>query len=490
MKRKWIVGVLCAIMLICQTSMAYAENTFESNYIYDYWGNAKKSLPAFEYMDVIDTSKTDGIKITSVDDVCYADGRIFTVDATESRVNVFDNTGKFITSIKLIRDKAGKIVVDAASNKQMMLTNPEGIYYDENTDLIYIADTVAERVVVLDGKDYTFVRSITKPENLIGATQFKPSKLIVNREEKIDIVVQGSYEGIVELEKDGSFSRYFGVNKPKVNLLDYFWKSLATDAQKEKMKKTFAPSFCNIDIDSDGMLYAVTFDPSAQNKVFRFNAKGENVLAEDGYFPVTGDLDEQHFSEEDQIPKTSNFVDIAVSDYGVYAVIDKTEGRVFVYDFEGDLLNVFGKSGNLKGDVKNPTAIEWMEDKLLITDKQLGCCYIYKPTEFGKVSLKASENYFFGKWDDAGDKFRESLELNSNYDLAYVGVGRNYLMDDDFDNAKYYLKLGNNREYYSKAYNGYRNIVISENFIWFALVFLLLIFALFYSEYKYNRKND
>ncbi|MFD2505847.1 PknD, partial [Paenibacillus septentrionalis] len=86
----------------------------------------------------------------------------------------------------------------------------------------YIADTGAERIIVLDGTDYHLKRMINKPENMVGATQFKPSKIVVDKDGKISVIVQGSYEGIIEIHNNGSFSRYFGLNKPRVNIIDHF----------------------------------------------------------------------------------------------------------------------------------------------------------------------------------------------------------------------------------------------------------------------------
>lgn len=482
MRYKWAVILTCILGLILPSTSAFAANTFESNYTYDSWGRAKKSLPAFELVNTLDGSNMGEIRLGSVDDVYVSKDRIFLVDSTESRVDVFDTEFNFLTSIKAIRNENGKIVVNKETNKQLMLNKPEGVFYSEAADEIYIADTGAERITVLDGKSYYYKRVIEKPENMIGATQFKPSKLIVDKVGQISVVVQGSYEGILQINGDGTFARYFGLNKPKVNLADYFWKSIATNQQKQKMKKVFAPSFNNVSFDSEGLVFATTYDQSAQDMVFRFNSKGENVLMQDGYFPVIGDL-------RIGIERRSEFIDIAVSDYGVYALLDRNRGRVFLYNYAGDLMNVFNSLGNLKGNVKDPTAIAWLGDKLIVTDKQFGCAFIFQPTEFGQAALDAEKQYYNGKWEAASKDFEETLKLNANYDIAYTGVGRNYLMQDMFDKAMYYFKLGNSHGYYSKAYNEYRNWFIQQNFIWLVIPILLLASALLYSEYRYNRKN-
>ncbi|MBW5445785.1 hypothetical protein GE107_06885 [Cohnella sp. CFH 77786] len=482
MRDKWAAVIAFILCLTLQPAGAYAANTFESNYTYDYWADAVRSLPAFEWVTTLDSGKMGKIKMESVDDVYVSKDRIFLVDSVESRVNVFDSDLRFLLSIKLVKNEHGKFVVDPETNKQLMLNQPEGVFYSDALEELYIADTGAERIIVLDGKTYVYKRTIEKPENMPGVTPFKPSKLVVNKEGKISVVVQGSYEGIVEINRDGSFFRYFGLNKPRVNVADYFWKSIATNQQKEKMKKIFAPSFNNVSIDSEGLIYATTFDSSAKDRVFRFNAKGENVLITYGW-PVIGDL--HYMSEQDY----SRFVDIAVTDYGVYALLDKTRGRVFLYNFEGEIMNIFNSSGNLKGNVRNPTAIAWFGDKLIVADKQFGVAHIFQPTEFGQAALEAEKQYLNGNWESAGKAYQDTLAQNANYEIAYTGVGRNYLMQDLYEEALYYFKLGNSRHYYSKAFAEYRNLFIQQHFIWFVVSFVLLAGALLYSEYRYNRKH-
>ncbi len=482
MRIRWAVVFAIILCLMLPTTGAYAANTFESNYTYDYWGYAKRSLPAYEWVRTLDDSTMGNIKMESVDDVYVSKDRIFLVDSAESRVNVLDREFNLLLSIKLVKNENGKFVVDKDTNKQLVLNQPEGVFYSDALGELYIADTGAERIIVLDGETYFYKRTIVKPENMAGVTQFKPSKLVVNKDGKISVVVQGSYEGIIEINGDGSFLRYFGLNKPRVNAADYFWKTVSTQQQKEKMKKIFAPSFNNVSIDSEGLIYATTYDSSAQDMVFRFNAKGENVLITYGW-PVIGDL---HYRTEQDY---SRFVDIAVSDYGAYALLDKTRGRVFIYNFEGDIINIFNSSGNLKGNVKDPTAIAWLGDQLIVADKQFGLAHIFQPTEFGQAALDAEKQYFNGNWEAAAKAYKATLEQNANYDIAYTGVGRNYLMQDLYEQAMYYFKLGNSRYYYSKAYGEYRNLFVQQHFFWFVFAFVLLAGALFYSEYRYNRKH-
>lgn len=490
MKRKnWkcLGAVLAAAMMLPMTvraSAADGSNVVYDGYTYDYYGNAKESPAAFVLERTITAENLNGTKLSSVDDVCTSrDGRIFFIDSLESRMNILDSDGNYIHSVKLLRNAEGKIALDEDGN-QIMLTNPEGVWVHEQEQEIYIADTGAQRIVVLNLEDYSLKRIIGRPDNLSGNAQFKPSKITVDFANRIYVVVQSSYEGILELTSEGDFSGYYGVNVPFYSFMDYFWKSISSDEQKAQMSKTYAPAFNNITLDGEGFVMAVTYDTSAQEYVFRLNSKGENVLREQENMSVVGDIWSMHSDD-----MGSQFVDIAVTDYGTYALLDRNKGRIFLYDFDGQMLNVFGSTGNLKGEYKNPVSIAWLGDKLVTADKTLKCLYILAPTAFGQAVLDGNESYYFGRWDEALVSFEKAVALNANYEVAYSGIGKNYLMKDDYETAMYYFKLGNNREFYSKAYNGYRGQWMEEHFGIIMTLLLLLVGAVIWSEARYHRSQ-
>lgn len=478
-------AVLCVLAALTSAPSLHAMAADGSSYvydgyIYDFWGDAQECPAAFSLGGIIDSDSMESFDFGSIDDVSTSkDGRIFLADKTSGRVNVFDKDAEFIISLKVLRAADGKIALNE-DGTQISLSAPTGTYYHDKNEELYIADAGNKTLYVLDGLSYQLKKVIGTPENLSGVTEYVPSKVTVDMADRIYVVVQSSYEGIIELNEDGTFSRYFGVNVPGVNLIDFFWKSIATDAQKEKMGKTYAPAFTNVALDSEGFVYAVTNDLSAVDSVFRLNSKGENVLREMGW-DVVGDL---NFTES-----PSSFIDVAVTDYGVYAVLDSTKGRIFLYDYDGQILNIFGGYGKVKGQFSRPTSIAWNGYNLIVTDTDLRCAYVLKPTEFGDVALRASEAYYNGKWDKATELFHECIRWNSNYEVAYIGIGKNHLMKDEYEEAMYYFELGNARTYYSDAFNGYRGELIRDNFWIVAVVFVALVVALVVSEVRYHQKN-
>ncbi len=480
-----VIGAL-AILAAAPLTNAYAADgtAYEyEGYTYDYWGNAQDTPAAFRLATIINDESLVGFTFGSIDDVSTSkDGRIFLCDKLSSRVNIFDETGEFVTSIKVLKTGVGKIALNP-DGSQMSLIEPSGTWYQEKTKELYIADSANKNVYVLDGETYFLNRVLPAPENMTGVTEYAPSKITVDNAGRIYIVVASSYEGIVELNPDGSFSGYYGVNEPRINLVQYFWKSIATDKQKEKMGKTYAPGFTNVALDSEGFVYAVTKETNAATKLFRLNSNGENVIRAEG-FDLIGDL---HLSSNNSTE--SAFIDVSVTDYGVAAVLDETKGRIFLYDFDGNMLNAFGGYGYSKGQFKKPTSLSWLGTNLVVTDTELRCAYILTPTDFGRAALLASEAYYLGQWEKATEFFNECIKLNANYEVAYVGLGKNLLMQDRYEDAMYYFKLGNSRLYYSKAYKGYRGEQIREKFWIFALVFTALMVLLVRSEVKYHKKN-
>ena len=479
--KRFMLLLLAALMLFSSAFAADGSSNVYQGYTYDFFRNIKSTPAPFVLSQVIDSKSVTktGRTIETVTDVATSqDGRIFIVDKVNSIIYVLDENGQYLSFIKNVKDANKKNAQINGQNVQ--LTSPEGVFYHEKADELYICDTGAQRILVLDGKTYAFKRGILRPEDMTGVTEFKPSKVAVDNADRIYVVVQSSYEGIIELNEDGTFSRYFGVNEPQINMIDFLWKSIASDKQKEKMGKTYAPAFNNVTLDGEGFVMAVTSDSASADKVFRLNFAGANVLREMGNTMVIGDLATEN---------PSSFVDIAVKPYGTYALLDKTYGHVFLYNFDGELLCVFGSKGNAVGQFKTPSTIAWLGDKLIIGDADLKCAYIYEPTAFGSALLKAGEAYYNGDWDIATAHFEEVLRLCANLETAYVGIGKNLLMKEDYEGAMYNFKLGNNREFYSKAYKGHRSNVMKENFWVIAVVAVLFIGSVLWSEVRYHQKQ-
>jgi hypothetical protein len=54
--------------------------------------------------------------------------------------------------------------------------------------------------------------------------------------------------------------------------------------------------------------------------------------------------------------------------------------------------------------------------------------------------------------------------MNTNYQLAYVGIGKSLLRQGKYEEAMENFKIGCNQTYYSKAFQGYRDAKLEQYF--------------------------
>ncbi len=81
------------------------------------------------------------------------------------------------------------------------------------------------------------------------------------------------------------------------------------------------------------------------------------------------------------------------------------------------------------------------------------------------------------------------LRQNSNFDMAYSGIGNALFLKGEYEAAMGNFKLGNNRPDYSKAYRLYRKESIEKNFGWIMLGIVLLVISIVYITVKTPEKS-
>ena len=350
--------------------------------------------------------------------------------------------------------------------------NPSGLFVDDDENL-YIADSDHSRIVILSSEG-TFIHSIEKPNSDILPKDFAftPLKVAVDKAGRVYVIAKGIFEGIMQFDAGGAFIGYVGTNKVTPDYGEYFWRMFSTKAQKAQMVLFVPTEFSNVDIDSKGFVYATNIDPGSKEPVKRLNPSGEDVLKRFGYFDVAGDI---RFRT---VVGPSRMIDVKVRENGLYSVLDSSQGKVFTYDHEGDLLYIYGSKGNQRGTLKTPAAIEQMGSSQLVLDRGRANVAVFSPTEYGAAVNKAASLHYTGEDLQAVPAWKEVLKLNANFDLAYIGIGRSLLMEKKNKEAMSYFKLGMDRESYSVAFKRYRREVMKEHFGTFLSTLLLAVVAL------------
>ncbi|MDR0494810.1 MAG: hypothetical protein LBG95_04190 [Treponema sp.] len=348
--------------------------------------------------------------------------------------------------------------------------------FETREGFFYIADTNNQRILKLDG-NWNYVGSVLKPDDeSIGADmEYLPLKVVEDFAGRLFVQARNINKGLLEFDSRGEFAGYMGANKVKVNIVDYIWKILSTQAQKERMDLFIPTEYNNLCLDYEGFVYATNSSGTAE-PVRRLNAMGQNILATNGHaylqggYPV-GDLS---YGNAGGISGPSRFIDVAAFENESYACFDRVRGRIFIYDFQGNLLYAFGGIGNREGCFLQPTALANMGYALYALDSRTAAITRFALTGYGDTINTALSEYRTGRYESSAEEWENVLKMNGNYDLAYIGIGRAALRQGDFKKAMRYYKLKHYRLGYGKAFQFYRKQFMEEN-LWKILLILGLI---------------
>lgn len=411
-------------------------------------------------------------------DLCRADdGRIYIADTGNNRIVVLNREMNKVENIITTFDNNGT---------EDSFNQPYGVCVSENGQ-VYVADSQNRRVVVLE-KDGTLVKIVANPqsESLDDGYVFTPLKVTVDYADRIYVIAQNMFEGIMVFESNGNFSSFFGTIDVKISLWEKFWKRIATKEERSKQQLYIPTEFTGIDIDPDGFVYATNIDSNGEQGVRRLNPRGEDVIKKGENTNVGGDLWTEGSTE---YAGPSQFTDVVYRQNGIYSCLDRKRGRVFTYDHEGNLLYVFGGLGTQEGTFSLPVSVEDIGGKLVVLDATRAQIVSFEETEYGRLINEAVSLRYDGDEAEAVELWRRVLELDENNELANTGIGKAYLTAGDYVNAMKYLKLGMNRDYYSIAYRRYRNGKLTENASYFLTGVLVLIVAWKVVKYIRNKKK-
>ena len=410
---------------------------------------------------------TLGADLSSPEDLVVYEDIIYMVDSNANTLTTVNSNFELIAQrnqFVVSNDYLSTIEEPLEEGNFLTLDSPRGIDVKESG--IYIADTNNYRIVKLN-HNYEVIdifQDIADPT--FDELNFEPSKLTVDASERMYVVARNVYEGILELDSDGSFNRFTGVNPINLNPIEVLRRSLMTEEQLAQLQLYLPTEYTNVNIDHRSFIYATSrpSDGSSEKSIQLINPKGVDVLKRNGYHEPMGDV---HFIEEENTHVQSGpslLADIAWTDNGIYTVLDQRRSRLFTYDKEGNLLYVNGDEGAQSDKFSEGVAIDYLGDDLLVLDRRSNTVIVYGLTEFGEAVNLAVSHHENGRFSEAATVWEEVIKLNTNYEIAYNGIGKYYLRIGEFDTALEYFSLGHDQFYYSKAFQGYRNTIIKENF--------------------------
>ncbi len=432
-----------------------------TRYNYSYHGRVIHSAPGMTYATSFN-AQTLGIALSSPEDFEIYDQHIYLVDSVENHLVVINRDFQVVT--KMTTFMTSDAFYDESGLLEITLRSPFGI--DVKSSGIYIADTGNNRIVKLNHDFHVVALFSEMADNTFDELSFEPIKITVDPTERMYVVARNVYEGIVEVNHDGAFNRFTGVNPIRMTPIEIFRRSLMTEAQLAQLKLYLPTEYTNVSINDRNFIYA-TSKPStnnAENMIQLINPKGVDVIKRNGYHPPMGDVHFTDGSNNYVVTGPSLLVDIASTDYGIYTVLDQKRSRLFTYDSEGNLLYINGDEGAQSDRFADGVAIGYLDDDLLLLDRRSRTMIVYRLTEFGESVNLAIQYHAMGEFDQAADIWKEVIRLNTNYEMAYNGIGKYLLREGLYREAMHYFRLGHDRYYYSKAFRGYRNEIIKANF--------------------------
>lgn len=520
-------AVMAAVTLT--TTVAYADEPY-TGYNYDWWGDPVPSQNGY-VVDQIYTGNDMGAgPLTEPSDMFFSDNEdLFIADtsykaegATDSmkgRIVVTDSDFNLKFTVEsldfsAVQDwydlkeselKSGAITqADYNKYTNPYFNGPTGVYVDtdEGVDTIYVADNANDRVVQfaideIGSDDHKLAVGkvqmvFTRPaSNMYDASiTFNPDKVLVDAAKNVYICIKSITKGAVVYSKEGDFNGYFGANRVEATgevIMNAFWKLIFNREQAKRMRRSVPVEISNFDIDNDNFIYTVTESKTVTTDVLKkLNSAGTNIFTNLGYSDYTfGDYLTKYYRNKTY---TSQITDVDVDKNGVINLLDVATGRVFQYDDECQLLFIFGGLGQQKGTFTTPNAVESLGDKIYVLDGRKASVTVFKQTEFGAIVHNAIALFNKGKYEEAREPWEEAIRRDSNYWLAYIGLGNAYLNEGDYETAMKYFYY-NSKTGYNDAFKSWRMNFIRDNFTLFAVIIILLIIAIYVISSIKNKRR-
>ncbi len=462
-------AAITASMCVVSVSASEAYNPYN----YDRWGDPIASQAGYAADEFIDGIQIGCGEFSEPEDLFIShDDLMYIVDKGNNRIVVTDLEFNLV-DIMTEFNYNGEITT---------LKKPTGIFVDQYTGWIYIADNENERVIKCD-KDGNVDMYFTRPETELYSDDvtYNPNKVVVDKSGNVYVVVKSVTKGAVMFDSNGNFLRFYGANRVEETAevrANAFWNLISTEEQQLRSTKATPVGFTNFDIDDMGFIYTVTESTeTTTDLVKKLNPRGDNILDSlgvDNSFQF-GDISPTYYSI---YAKNSSLNDIDIGPNGELNILDFEHGRIFQYDKECWLLFIMGGIGEQLGTFRSAVAIESYDNHLYVLDARKNGLTVFTRTVFGEIVTEAANLYNDGRYDESLEPWQNVLKYDGNYRRAYIGIGNALLNRFEYEEAMEYFEISISRSRYNKAFEGYRDEWLKANFTWLIVVIIVIIAVL------------
>ncbi len=488
--KKYIKFLVALVLIICFATVSVSAATPYETYTYSYSGAVQISPAAYNPQIKIAEFGEAGI-LKSPNDILYDSKRdlIIIADTGNNRIVVTDKDFNVV-----------KIISEFNNDK---FNEPYGVFVNNDGNL-YVADTKNGRIVIFDQNfEFKKILPTLSADVLPEGFAYTPKSVAVDNADNVYVVSMNTNMGVISLDPDGNFEGFFGAQEVAVNPLETFWRNLMSEEQLDRSESYVSVEYSNITIDKKGFAYVTCSDidryelynavstrssSSAYAPIKKLNPAGTDVLVRNGFFPPVGDIDFNAYKGD---PAPSKIGDVELLENGMYALLDTSKNKIFTYDSNGNLLYAFGGKGEAAGLYNSLTSFTWNDGRFYILDAFDGSVTILERTEYGALLDKVIGYQETMQFEKADELWNTIIAKNNNFDMAYLGLGKIALEQGKYEEAMDYFKIIGDKTYYEKAFKLQREGTLQKiGFLTFAIVIavVLLIVWLISKVGKYNEK--
>jgi tetratricopeptide (TPR) repeat protein len=306
--------------------------------------------------------------------------------------------------------------------------------------------------------------------------------IAVDAYNRLYVVSSTTYQGVIVMTDEGEFTGFIGAQAVQMSAWEIIWRRFQTQEQRAASVQKVCTEFNNISINKNkGLVYVTTStidegavqgaitgkDKSGTNSPVKLlNANGTEIMRRNGFWMPAGEIDFDTRSTAD-ISGVSTIIDAAVGPENTWSIIDSKRNRIYTYDFDGNLLFAFGDKGDQMGNLQNIAAVTYQGDRMLLLDMGESKSFTaFSRTDYGNILMQALDHQNARQYDKAIDDWTEILKRNSNFDAAYVGIGKALYRSGEYEESLEYYKSAYDTVNYSLSYKEIRKEWIG-NFIIF-----------------------
>ena len=443
------------------------------------------------------------------------EGRLYVADTGNNRILILKNDYTVYSAI----DYFESAVADFDS-----LSGPKGVFV--NDDYIYVSDTGNKRIVIFNKSDLSFYKIISKPDSsYVSEADWQPSSCAVDQYGRVFVISDTATNGVIVLANDdGQFNGYIGAPKVTYNLFERFWRRFQSEEQRKKNTKNVSVTLNNITIDEDGFIFVTTdkIDEDKQYKsvrsksddyspVKKLNSAGMHILKRNGFFDCGGEVGSSLGGSDMSASIVSKITDVAIGPEGSWSICDISRGRVYTYTSDGELLFAFGDGGDGSGSTGKLGSLTHLQSmtyqlapnqdedavlptyNMILLDSFTSLFTVFTRTDYGDLLIEALSQENNRKYQNAEEYWMRILQRNSNFDTAYIGVGKALYRQGKYEESQEYFKACYETSYYSKAYAEIRKQWIGQSWhliliILVVVVFLVLVIKGLSAAKKFNAR--